>query len=76
MVSETGGGATYIQDGSGVFMTEGASYLAKGGAYFTKGGQFIPEGSPVMNTSSLMPDGAMYFKERRQRYFLNFMSSH
>lgn len=68
MVSETGGGATYIQDGSGVFMTEGTSYLAKGGAYFTKGGQFIPEGSPVMNTSSLIPDGAMYFKERRQRY--------
>jgi len=68
MVPETGGGATYIQDGTGVFMTEGSPYLAKGSAYFAKGGQFMPEASPVMTASSLMADGAMYYKERRQRY--------
>lgn len=69
MVTDTGGGggATYIQDGAGVFMTEGSPYLAKGGAYFAKGGQFMPEASPVMTASSLMTDGAMYYKERRQR---------
>lgn len=67
MVTEAGGGAAaYIQDGAGVFMAEG-QYLGKGGAYFTKGGQFMPEGSPVMTANSLMTDGAMYFKERRQR---------
>lgn len=67
MVTDTGGGATYIQDGAGVFMTEGSPYLAKGSAYFAKGGQFMPEASPVMTASSLMADGAMYYKERRQR---------
>lgn len=67
MVPETGGGASYIQDGTGVFMTEGSPYLAKGSAYFAKGGQFMPEASPVMTTSSLMADSAMYYKERRQR---------
>lgn len=66
MVTEAGGGAAYIQDGAGVFMAEGSQYLTKGGAYFAKGGQFMSEGSPVM-TNSLMTDGAMYFKERRQR---------
>lgn len=69
MVSDAaaGGAPAYIQDGAGVFMADGTPYLAKGGAYFTKGGQFIPEASPVMNTGTLMPDGAIYFKERRQR---------
>ncbi len=67
MVTDTGGGATYIQDGAGVFMAEGSPYLAKGSAYFAKGGQFMPEASPVMTASSLMADGAMYYKERRQR---------
>lgn len=66
MVTDTGGGATYIQDGAGVFMAEGSPYLTKGNAYFTKGGQFMPEAS-VMTSSSLMADGAMYYKERRQR---------
>lgn len=68
MVTEAGGGAAYIQDGAGVFMAEGSPYMAKGSAYFTKGGQFIPEASPVITASSLMADGAMYYKERRQRY--------
>lgn len=63
----TGGGATYIQDAAAVFMTDGGPYLTKGGAYFAKGGQFLPEASPVMSASSLMTDGAMYYKERRQR---------
>lgn len=67
VVTETGGGATYIQDGTAVFMTEGSPYLAKRNAYFAKGGQLMPEASPVMTTSSLMADGAMYYKERRQR---------
>lgn len=67
MVTDTGGGANYIQDGAGVFMTEGSPYLAKGSAYFAKGGQFMPEASPVMTASSLMAEGAMYYKERRQR---------
>uniref|UniRef100_G3PPY4 Chromodomain helicase DNA binding protein 7 n=1 Tax=Gasterosteus aculeatus aculeatus TaxID=481459 RepID=G3PPY4_GASAC len=64
----TGGGATYIQDAAAVFMTDGGPYLTKGGAYFAKGGQFLPEASPVMSASSLMTDGAMYYKERRQRW--------
>ncbi|KAK1879089.1 Chromodomain-helicase-DNA-binding protein 9, partial [Dissostichus eleginoides] len=69
MVTDTGGGgAAYIQDGAGVFMTEGSPYMAKGSAYFAKGGQFMAEASPVMTASSLMPDGAMYYKERRQRW--------
>ncbi|XP_010790283.1 chromodomain-helicase-DNA-binding protein 7-like [Notothenia coriiceps] len=69
MVTDTGGGgAAYIQDGAGVFMTEGSPYMAKGSAYFAKGGQFVAEASPVMTASSLMPDGAMYYKERRQRW--------
>lgn len=67
MVSEAGAGAAYIQDGAGVFMADGRPYMAKGGAYFAKGGQFMAEASPVMSSSPLMPDGAMYFKERRQR---------
>lgn len=67
MVTEAGGGAAYIQDGAGVFMAEGSPFLAKGSAYFAKGGQFMPEASPVMTASSLMADGAMYYKERRQR---------
>jgi len=68
MVTDTGGGgAAYIQDGAGLFMTEGSPYMAKGSAYFAKGGQFMAEASPVMTASSLMPDGAMYYKERRQR---------
>lgn len=67
MVTDTGGGATYIQDGAGVFIAEGTPYLAKGSAYFTKGGQFMSEASPVMTSGSLMADGAMYYKERRQR---------
>lgn len=67
MVTDTGGGAAYIQDGPGVFMAEGNPYLAKGGAYFTKGGQFMAEASPVITASALMADGAMYYKERRQR---------
>ncbi|KAK5859331.1 hypothetical protein PBY51_020894 [Eleginops maclovinus] len=62
MVTDTGGGGSaYIQDGAGVFMTEGS-------AYFAKGGQFMAEASPVMTASSLLPDGAMYYKERRQRW--------
>lgn len=69
LVPEAGGAATsYIQDGAGVFITEGGPYLAKGGAYFAKGAQFLAEASPVMTTSSLMTDGAMYYKERRQRW--------
>ncbi|GLD61808.1 chromodomain-helicase-DNA-binding protein 7, partial [Lates japonicus] len=68
VVTETGGGATYIQDGAAVFMTEGSPYLAKRNAYFAKGGQLMPEASPVMTASSLMADGAMYYKERRQRW--------
>lgn len=67
MVTDAGGAAPYIQDGAGVFMTEGGPYLAKGSAYFAKGGQFINEASPVITSSSLMADGAMYYKERRQR---------
>lgn len=67
MVTETGGAATYIQDGAGMFMAEGSPYLAKGSAYFAKGGQFMPEASPVLNASSLVSEGAMYYKERRQR---------
>lgn len=68
MVTETGGAATYIQDGAGMFMAEGSPYLAKGSAYFAKGGQFMPEASPVLNASSLVSEGAMYYKERRQRW--------
>lgn len=67
MVTEAGSGTTYIQDGAGVFVTEASPYLAKGGTYFAKGGQFMPEAAPVMTASSLMADGAMYYKERRQR---------
>lgn len=68
MVPETGGATTYIQDGTGVFMTDGSPYLAKGSAYFAKGGQFLPEASPVMTANSLMSDGSLYYRERRQRY--------
>ncbi|XP_035026244.2 chromodomain-helicase-DNA-binding protein 7 [Hippoglossus stenolepis] len=68
MVTEAGGGATYIQDGATVFLTEGTPYLAKGSAYFAKGGQLMAESSPVMAAGSLMADGAMYYKERRQRW--------
>ncbi|XP_034559711.1 chromodomain-helicase-DNA-binding protein 7 isoform X3 [Notolabrus celidotus] len=68
MVTETGGGAAYIHDGAGVYMADGSPYMAKGGAYFAKGGQFMAEASPVVTASSLMADGAMYFKERRQRW--------
>lgn len=67
MVAETVGGVSYIQEGSTVFMADGSPYLAKGSAYFAKGGQLMPEASPVMTASSLMPDGALYYKERRQR---------
>lgn len=74
MVTEAGGGTAYIQDGAGVFMAEGSPYMAKGSAYFAKGGQFIPEASPVMTASSLMADGAMYYKERRQRYLMPNLS--
>ncbi|XP_054656461.1 chromodomain-helicase-DNA-binding protein 7 isoform X2 [Dunckerocampus dactyliophorus] len=69
MVTEAGGtAAAYIQDPTTVFMAEGSAYLAKGSAYFAKGGQFMSEESPVMTTNSLMNDGAMYYKERRQRW--------
>ena len=66
-VTDIGGAATFIQDGAGVFMTEGSPYFVKGSTYFAKGGQFMAETSPVMTASSLMPDGAVYYKERRQR---------
>lgn len=66
--SGAGGGATCIQDGAAVFLSDGTQYLTKGGAYFAKGGPFLPEASPVMTAGSLMTDGAMYYKERRQRY--------
>lgn len=62
-----GGGGAYIQDPATVFMAEGTSYLTKGSAYFAKSGQYITDESPVMTTSALMTDGAMYYKERRQR---------
>lgn len=68
MVTDTGGGAAYLHDGASMYMTEGSPYLGKGGAYFAKGSQFMAEASPVVTASSLMADGAMYFKERRQRY--------
>ncbi|KAM8851002.1 LOW QUALITY PROTEIN: chromodomain-helicase-DNA-binding protein 7 [Spinachia spinachia] len=68
VTDSSGGGATYIQDAAAVFMADGGPYLTKGGAYFAKGGQFLPEASPVMTASSLMTDGAMYYKERRQRW--------
>lgn len=58
----------YIQDAAGVFVTEGSPYMAKGSGYFTKGGQFMTEASQVINASSLMADGAIYYKEKRQRY--------
>lgn len=67
MVTDTGTATTYIQDGAGVFVAEGSPYLAKGSGYFAKGGQFVAEASQVMNASSLMADGALYYKERRQR---------
>lgn len=67
MVTETGGGAAYIQDGAAVFMAEGSPFLTKGATYFTKGGQFMPEASSGMTSSSLVADGALYYKERRQR---------
>lgn len=85
MVTDTGAATTYIQDGTGVFVTEGSPYMAKGSGYFAKGGQFVTEPSQVMTASSLMADGGMYYKERRQRYvkiafysncqpsFLNFL---
>ncbi|XP_056276193.1 chromodomain-helicase-DNA-binding protein 7 isoform X2 [Pseudoliparis swirei] len=66
--SGAGGGATCIQDGAAVFLSDGTQYLTKGGAYFAKGGPFLPEASPVMTAGSLMTDGAMYYKERRQRW--------
>lgn len=68
MVTDTGAATTYIQDGTGVFVTEGSPYMAKGSGYFAKGGQFVTEPSQVMTASSLMADGGMYYKERRQRY--------
>ncbi|XP_026168440.1 chromodomain-helicase-DNA-binding protein 7 isoform X2 [Mastacembelus armatus] len=67
MVTETGG-TPYIQDGAAMFLSEGSPYLVKGSPYFAKSGQFIPESSPVMNSSSLLSDGAVYYKERRQRW--------
>uniref|UniRef100_A0A667YIK5 Chromodomain helicase DNA binding protein 7 n=1 Tax=Myripristis murdjan TaxID=586833 RepID=A0A667YIK5_9TELE len=58
MVTEAGGGATYIQEGGpGVFMAEGSPYLAKGSPYLAKASH-----------AALMADGAMYYKERRQRW--------
>lgn len=66
MVTDTGAATTFIQDGAGVFVAEGSPYMAKGSGYF-KGGQFVAEASQVMNASSLMADGALYYKERRQR---------
>lgn len=68
MVTDTGAATTYIQDGTGVFVTEGSPYMAKGSGYFAKGGQFMTEPSQVMTASSLIADGGMYYKERRQRY--------
>lgn len=68
MVTDAGAATTYIQDASGVFVTEGSPYVAKGSGYFAKGGQFMTEASQVMNATSLMTDGAMYYKEKRQRY--------
>lgn len=85
MVTDTGAATTYIQDGTGVYVTEGSPYMTKGSGYFAKGGQFVTETSQVMTGSSLMADGGMYYKERRQRYvkialysnylpsFLNFL---
>ncbi|XP_061695870.1 chromodomain-helicase-DNA-binding protein 7 isoform X2 [Syngnathoides biaculeatus] len=67
MVTE-GAGAAYIQDPTTVFMSEGTPYLAKGSAYFAKGGQFITDESSMLTTTALMSDGAMYYKERRQRW--------
>lgn len=69
MVTDTGAPTTYVQDGAGVFMTEGSPYMAKGSAYFAKGGQLAAETSAMMTASSLMADGTMYYKERRQRYY-------
>lgn len=68
MVTDAGAATTYIQDASGVFVTEGGPYMAKGSGYFAKGGQFLTEASQAMSTTSLMSDGAMYYKEKRQRY--------
>ncbi|KAM4623653.1 chromodomain-helicase-DNA-binding protein 7, partial [Polymixia lowei] len=68
MVAE-GGGATYIQEGgAGVFMADGSPYLAKGSPYLAKGGQFMPEAAAVAAHAAMMADGAMFFKERRQRW--------
>lgn len=67
MVTKTGGAPAYIQEGAGVFMADGTPYLAKGSPYFVKGGQFMPEASPIVAPASLMTDGALYYKERRQR---------
>lgn len=67
MVTDVGGGAAYLQDGAAVFLADGNSYLAKGGAYFAKGPQFMAEASPVLAANPLLADGAMYYKERRQR---------
>lgn len=67
MVTDAGVATTYIQDAGGLFVTEGSPYMAKGGGYFTKGGQFMTEASQVMNAGSLMADGAVYYKEKRQR---------
>lgn len=68
MVTDAGAATAYIQDAAGVFVTEGSPYMAKGSGYFTKGGQFMTEASQVINASSLMTDGAIYYKEKRQRY--------
>lgn len=69
MVTDTGAPTTYVQDGAGVFMTEGSPYMAKGSAYFAKGGQVATETSAMMTATSLMADGTTYYKERRQRYY-------
>lgn len=67
MVTDAGAATAYIQDAAGVFVTEGGPYLAKGSGYFTKGGPFLTEASQVLSSSALMADGAVYFKEKRQR---------
>lgn len=65
MVTEAGAG--YVQEAAGVFVAEGSPYLAKGSGYFAKGGLFVAEASQAMSASSLVADGAVYYKEKRQR---------
>lgn len=68
MVTDAGVATTYLQDASGLYVTEGSPYMAKGSGHFAKGGQFLTEASQVVNASSLMAEGALYYKEKRQRY--------